>query len=209
MYEVGQGMKITSLVRFNILTILMGLAVQSGIQMMIQFPRPSVFLNGAAFLLLALNFYHGKIAATESETHQLALGSHPVFALFDFLLNIAVVGAFVAMPTFLSNSLNFTVVNLVMRIVDTVLVVLTAVSLRQQTDSLERVAQWQWLGHNAIVLACLVGIGWLALVYEVSEFDLAYLLLSLMLIDVVSDYILNSRFYFGGKSKEVLQVKET
>lgn len=187
----------TSLVRFNILTIIAGLSFQNGIAIMLDHWGTEVALNGSAFLLLLTNFYHGKIASTESDEHVAVLSGKPSFALIDYILNIIVITVFAFMSYYVNNSVYFLFANIALRVADLVLVVFMCNWLHVGCESQRvRNAQKFWIKFDVFCIAMFSAILGL-LTLGLPAYLLSYVLMAITLLDLVLDYLLNRELYFG------------
>jgi uridine kinase len=183
----------THVVRFNLLATLLGVSIPFAVEDLVKEYSPSRLIATIAFFITALNFFHGKVVTLEDEDYNFALIHRPTFALMDFVLNTSVILTFVFMAFFLGNPLYLLIANIVIRALDSILVLF----VRQIATEQIRRAQSLWLIINCIV------IGW-ALIYAIvyapfdaPSLDVSRSFLLIVLFDILLDYLLNHRMYFS------------
>lgn len=183
----------TRVVRFNLMVVLLGVALPFAISDVLANSSWPRILSLAAFLLMSLNFFHGKVSTVEDPDYNQALLARPKFALFDYVANITIVLSFVLMAFSMEKASHLVVANLVIRIVDLALVR----GIYRITDNYDlRRAQriWWWIDVCAVA-------GWGAAgavelwTHLPNVTPVAFAIISAG--DVVIDYTLNRKLYFS------------
>lgn len=144
----------TDVARFQVFTLILGASIAVAFNKIFEYQGGDLFVvagNGVAYFLLAILFYHGKIATTESGQHSQSLRGRPGVALLDYILNFLVVSSFAVMPYYLHDTLAFLMTNIAMRLLDLALVIFTMVKITGTSQNrLERTAQKSWAVFDVI-----------------------------------------------------------
>ena len=188
----------TNIVRFQIITIIVGLAIDKSIAAMLD--KPSLFktLCSAYFLITLLNFYHGKIATTEAETYVKKQAGHPLGLLLDYCLNVLLTGSFLFIAYVLPSFTSFVAANIAMRVFDLGLVIFAFWTMGGDDGRATRNAHIYWGLYDILMIAVLCVFCMLPMSRSVvPPVCLPVLLLCLGATDIVLDYTLNASFYFG------------
>jgi len=188
----------SQLIRLNILTILIGLSIQKGVEEIIKHFSWTILFNGLAFLLVALLFYHGKITTTESEHHKSQIQGRAWLTFVDYILNVAVIGTFVVMPYFLKQTSHYLTVNVILRFADLILLAAT-ISSRKIEWAAEKKAHFHWLFFNSISgIVYTLLLLWSILSPKDWDFLISLIVFAIAVLDVLTDYWRNAKFYLGG-----------
>lgn len=190
----------TDVARFQVFTLILGVSIAVAFNKIFEYKGSDFFViagNGIAYFVLAILFYHGKIATTESGQHGQSLRGRPGVALLDYILNFLVVSAFAVMPYYLDNTSAFLMTNIAMRVLDLALVTFTMFKITHGNDNdLERKAQKSWAIFDLISGAS-YGVFLLAMTrYDVERLVIVLVVL-IALADMLMDYIVNRAFYAG------------
>jgi SAM-dependent methyltransferase len=184
----------TRTVQFTLMAALLGVALPYGIGDLLQKGSSVSWPAGLAFLIMSLNFFHGKIVTLEDEDYNLALLDRPVFALLDYALNLIVVLTIVVMAFRLKDPLWMIWLNILLRLVDVFLVR----NIRSITaDGPVCRAQTSWLFFDVFSIAA-----WLATFVFLDHFPNPYaavasVFLGITLLDIAMDYTYNRKLYFS------------
>jgi SAM-dependent methyltransferase len=184
----------TRIVRFHLLAVLLGVSIPFAVEDLIRGYSTSMLLAETAFLLTALNFFHGKVVMLEDEDYNNALTDRPLLALIDYGLNVLVILCFVFMAFFLDKPGRLVIANLALRTLDTILVV--AVRSALPRDDIRK-AQNAWLLLNIGAIVSFLVFAWIY--WPVSKHHLAtsVTFLIIILADIFIDYSVNRKIYFS------------
>lgn len=184
----------TRIVRFQLIAVLLGVSIPFAVENLVQEYSTSKLLAEVAFLLTALNFFHGKIVTLEDEDYNTALTDRPALALLDYGLNLVVALCFVFMAFFLDKPGKLISVNLIVRVLDIILVVVVgSVSPREAIHK----AQKTWLRINVGAIAVFTLFLWIFWPVHEHHFATSLLFLLVILTDISVDYWSNRRLYFS------------
>lgn len=190
----------TNTARHNIFAIVVGLGITTAFAKTLGEVDELTLLkgaNGVSFLLIALLFYHAKVATIHSREHIDALDGRPNAALIDYALNFLVFGGIATMPYFLDRMTALIVVHLVVRVFDLFLVVFTKHIHDDQPSEVVK-AQNTWMSFDVATILLLVGMlvalasgrTWFA-----DEEHCALTVLGVMLADLVMDVLVNHTLF--------------
>lgn len=184
----------TRTVQFTLMAALLGVALPYGIGDLLQERSVVSWPAGLAFLIMSLNFFHGKIVTLEDEDYNLALLDRPIFALLDYALNLMVVLTIVVMAFRLKNPLWMIWLNILLRLLDVFLVR----NIRSITaDGPVCRAQTSWLCFDIFSIAA-----WSGSLIFIDRFAdpyaaVALIFLGITLLDIAMDYTYNRKLYFS------------
>lgn len=184
----------TRIVRFQLLVTLLGVSIPFAVGRLITDYSDALLIATIAFLLTSLNFFHGKIVTLEDEDYNNALTDRPVFALADYILNLLVVLSFVFMAFYLDKPGRLIIFNLILRFVDSILVLLV-MSVTPQRAILR--AQKSWLAINLCVSLTFLIFLWLEWPVSAHPLATSILFLILVVLDIFTDYSVNHKLYFA------------
>jgi SAM-dependent methyltransferase len=187
----------TGVVRFNILTILAGLGVQTAIAIMVNHPNVHTVMCGSVFLTLVANFYHAKILTTESCEGPQVEPIDSAVALLEYWLNICVWLSITFMSFYIQGARPFWTWNLVLCAIDAGLVATNKRVRRASIVGLLLRAHnvWFWFDVSMIVLcALLLAINALGYVTALAG---SVVLCCAIVVTTLGDYWINRKLYFG------------
>jgi len=186
-------------------SVLIGVAVQFGIQGISGDFSALTALTVIAFFLGALNFYHGKLNLIfDSEYQRYADSRHPLVELADFVLHVLTLGSFGFMPFFLSDIQAYLGFHMAMRIFDSLLVAVVIMSvaaapLGERHKSQIRNTHRDWLAIDLLIvlaLSILTGVTAVNSSHGIAV-AAACVILGLGVLDIATDYALHHEYYFG------------
>jgi SAM-dependent methyltransferase len=184
----------TRVVRFQLIATLIGVSIPFAIeQLIVDYSGPRLIAT-IAFLLTSLNFFHGKVVTLEDDDYNNALTDRPAFALADYVLNLLVVLCFVFMAFYLDRPGRLLIFNLVLRAMDSVLVLLV-ISVTPRSAVLR--AQKSWLGINSFAFLYFSAFLWFYRPVPEHHLATSVAFLALTLADITVDYAYNRKFYFS------------
>ena len=192
----------TSIVRFQIVTILVGLALEKAASAIVSSNKIFTTIALAYFVVNLLNFYHAKIVTTEDEEYKTNQRRKPLQEMTDFVLNSTLMGSFLFIPLYADAFLSFLIANFIMRLLDMALIVFNF----RTTPKTERGkavirAHRYWAIYNSFTMSILLGFAAL-LFFQVTTEQLwmPIVLLATAILDVILDYKINWSFYFPASS---------
>jgi len=184
----------TRIVRFHLLAVLLGVSIPFAVEDLIRGYSNSMLLAETAFLLTALNFFHGKVVMLEDEDYNNALTDRPLLALIDYGLNLLVILCFVFMAFFLDKPGRLVIANLALRTLDTILVLAVRSALPREAI---RKAQNTWLLINVGALVSFLVFAWIYWPVSEHHFAASLTFLVIILADILIDYSVNRKVYFS------------
>jgi SAM-dependent methyltransferase len=184
----------TRIVRFHLLAVLLGVSIPFAIENLIHEYSTPMLLAEAAFLLTALNFFHGKVVTLEDEDYNNALIDRPILALVDYGLNLLVILCFVFMAFFLDKPGKLVVANLALRTLDTILVFAVRTALPR--DDIRK-AQNTWLSINIGAIVSFLALTLICWPLSEHHWATSWTFLGITLADILIDYRVNRKIYFS------------
>lgn len=148
----------------------------------------------AAFVLQALNFFHGKVSTLDDADYSLMLRANPRIALADYALNMALAVAFAVVGVAISAPLTAVLANLALRLVDIPLVL---IGLRASLSPTVLRAHRSWLVFDVVSVVIWAAVATAAALVPESAFimfGLVYLVVAVA--DIAMDYTYNATLYF-------------
>jgi 2-polyprenyl-3-methyl-5-hydroxy-6-metoxy-1,4-benzoquinol methylase len=157
-------------------------------------PARSAWLVGIAFTLSALNFLHGKVRALGDEAYVRALLERQSLASLDFVLNAIICLTFLFQAIRLASALSLIAAVMLARAIDAALVYIA----NQKTESARRRrAQRTWLLIDFAIIALFAGVLGIESGAPRLYDYVAYTYLAAVVGDIIVDYSVNLRLYFG------------
>jgi len=191
-------------------TIIIGIAIQFGIQNITTYYTVIGIVNVTSFFLVAINFFHGKLTIISDINYQTYADKRSYSTDFaDFFIHIITLLTLGFMPFFLNNIKGYLVCQIVLRLSDIALTIIiyysvNRVHLSDRKITEIRTTQKDWFIID-LVITILAGIFlYLVLVNEgcyTIQLLVAIAILILVIVDISTDYFLHRKYYFGDRSK--------
>lgn len=147
-------------VLFAMLGVIIGAAIQFAIQDLVS-PHGTIgtargswlcLLTTGAFILNAINFYHGKSNTLSDPEYVQALFDKPNVAIFEFLLTTSVILCFAFLAFDLSSALLLLEVAILCRVLDIILIALILRTIEHRAKQRREQKVWLWIDVGVIVL---------------------------------------------------------
>jgi ubiquinone/menaquinone biosynthesis C-methylase UbiE len=188
----------TRIVQINILAMQFVVTAPIIIQSLVENFNNSKLLFALGFIFTSLNFFHGKIAALDDEGFHKIIILYPKKELADFLLSTisVLLFIFISIVFSLDKFLLFIIINLFLRLNDSLLILLgRSISF----DNTIRKSQLVWLFIN---ISFLIIFSFIILFFRPFSSYLhliSILFFTFSILDIILDYSLNRKLYFEEK----------
>lgn len=182
-------------VQVTLMGVLIGIGLPIAITVVAEQYTVPLLLAVVAYVIQALNFFHGKISTLDDVDYTMLLQARPRLSLFDYVFNMMVTLAFVVIGVVLADPIAAIWANVALRAIDAPLVFAT---MRVSIGPAVLRAQKSWLVFDLVTLAMWLVLGFVVNGFDVSMvawiFGITYLFVAVA--DIVMDYTFNSDLYF-------------
>jgi hypothetical protein len=190
--------KSTSTVRFQIITILVGLSLDKAISKIADKASTAfTILCIVYFTINILNFYHAKIVTTESPEYKPGK-NEAIYEIMDYLLNSLLMIGFLIVALYVDEFKKFLFANIALRLVDLAMIGHSFISVSRSKRGGEMLrANLYWAAYSTFTILLLA-----MLIVSITHCHMTValwmpgVLLASVIVDIALDYSINWHFYF-------------